>query len=408
MAGKPLSGVRVVEAAQFTFVPGAGAVLADWGADVIKIEHPVAGDAQRGFAMNGTRATGTAFAPIMEHANRGKRSIGLALDTAAGREVLDEIVRRSDVFTTNYLPGARARLRLDVADIHDVNRDIIYVRGTAVGARGPEAAKGGYDQGAFWCRGGGSAGVTPAELPGMLGQPGPAFGDSIGALAIAAGICAALVGRAAGNGGEVVDVSLLGLAAWANGLSVDTALLTGQPWSAPPLGSGFVPSNPMATMYRTADGRWIQLSMLQPGRYWSDFCVRIDRPELSDDARFATAEALLANAGAARDCITASIEQHTLAEWRLRLETFEGQWEVVQNSLEVGNDPQLIANGYIAEVEDSEGATQRLVTAPVQFDEMPAQLRRSPSFAEHSHEIMVELGFDEDEIVQLQIDGVVA
>jgi crotonobetainyl-CoA:carnitine CoA-transferase CaiB-like acyl-CoA transferase len=406
MTTKPLEGIRVVEAAQFTFVPGAGAILAEWGATVIKIEHPVTGDPQRGFAVDGTSATGTSFAPIMEHANSGKRSIGLALDRPEGLDVLYRLVRASDVFSTNYLPSARRRLRIDVEDIQAQNPDIVYARGSALGVRGAEAHKGGYDQGAFWCRGGSSAGVTPAGLGGMLGQPGPAFGDSLGAIAIAGGVCAALLGRGRG-GGSVVDVSLLGLGAWANGLSVASALLTGKSSSPPAVGAGFVPGNPLAGMYETSDGRWIQLSMLQPGRYWASLCDVLERADLRADPRFAEVGALLANAADATRQLRGEFASRPLAEWRARLASFDGQWEVVQSSYEVGTDPQLVANGNVAHVLDAGGESHELITSPVQFDETPAELVRSPTFAEHGHEILRELGLDDDAILELQLAGVV-
>src|SRR5271168_4400786 len=139
---RPLDGVRVLEVAQFTFVPSAGAVLADWGAEVVKIEHPVTGDAQRGLVkVLGAAASkpGSSFAPIMEAPNRGKRSVGLALDNAEGRPVLEELIRRSDVFLTNYLPGARAKLNIDTDEVRRINPDIVYVAGSGFGMEGPDA-----------------------------------------------------------------------------------------------------------------------------------------------------------------------------------------------------------------------------------------------------------------------------
>src|SRR5258708_8396932 len=139
MPSRPMDGVRIVEVAQFTFVPASGAVLADWGADVIKVEHAVTGDAQRGFAYLGPVAAGGRFAPLMEHPNTGKRSIGLALAKPEALDVLYRIVRRSDVFVTNFLPDARARLKIDVEHIRDVNPAIIYVRAPALAPRRPQA-----------------------------------------------------------------------------------------------------------------------------------------------------------------------------------------------------------------------------------------------------------------------------
>src|SRR6516164_9946441 len=148
-----MKGVKMVEVAQFTFTPSAGAVLADWGADVVKVEHAATGDAQRGMGgLSGWREG--EFHPVIEHPNRGKRSIGLALEHAEALEVLYDLARTSDVFLTNFLPDARARLHIDLDDLRAVNRQIVYVRGTAFGPRGAEASLGGYDATAFWARAG--------------------------------------------------------------------------------------------------------------------------------------------------------------------------------------------------------------------------------------------------------------
>src|SRR5688572_25146362 len=147
-----MTGVRMVEVAQFTFTPSAGAVLADWGADVIKIEHAVTGDAQRGITIGTGGAAAGSFQPLMEHPNRGKRSMGLALEVPSGYDVLMELVRDADVFTTNFLPSARRRLRLDVDDIRRANPNVIYVRGSGHGQRGAEADRPGYDGSTYWSR----------------------------------------------------------------------------------------------------------------------------------------------------------------------------------------------------------------------------------------------------------------
>ena len=407
MPAKPMLGVRVVEVAQFTYVPASGAVLADWGAEVIKVEHAVSGDAQRGFAYLGNVAAGGNFAPLMEHPNRGKRSIGLALENPEALAVLHDIVRHSDVFVTNFLPDARARLRIDVDDIRAINPDIIYVRGSALGARGPEAGKGGYDQATFWCRGGSAAGIVPSDVDGVLGMPGPAYGDSIGGMTIAGGIAAALYARQQTGEPSIVDVSLLAVGAWANGLAVDLSLLTGNAWQAPPLTTTGVPTNPLVGQYRTADGRFICLSMLQPGRYWPDFCAHIDLPELASDERFDTTEKLMANTAQAQPIIAKAIGERPLRHWIERFATLAGQWAAVQDSVEVGRDEQLRANGMIAELVDVDGVRREMVTAPVQFDETPATLRRAPQFAEHTDELLRELGRDDEAILALKLNGAV-
>ena len=406
MPARPMEGVRVVEVAQFTYVPAAGAVLADWGAEVVKVEHAVTGDAQRGFTHLGPVAAGGSFAPLMEHPNRGKRSIGLALEQSEAREVLYDIVRRSDVFVTNFLPDARARLAIDVDDIRRVNPDIIYVRGTALGARGPEADKGGYDQPTFWCRAGSAAGITAPELDGMLGMPGPAYGDSIGGITIAGGISAALFARERTGETSVVDVSLLSAGAWANALAIDLSLRSGAPWRGrPPESGGGAVRNPLVGFFRTEDGRYLNLNMMQPGRYWADFCKHIDRPDLISDPRFATAQELTRQAEVAAALIADVIASRPFAEWIERFRTLEGQWAPIQDSVEAGQDVQLRANGYIAQVVDVDGNVAELVTAPVQFDEAPATPIRGPKFAEHTEEILKELGRSDEAILALRLAG---
>ena len=408
MVYRPMEGVRVVEVAQYTFVPLAGAVLAEWGAEVIKVEHAVTGDAQRGLTNLGAVSAVGRFAPIMEHPNHGKRSVGLALEHPEALEVLYDLVRGSDVFLTNFLPAARARLHIDVADIRKVNPRIIYVRGSALGTKGPQREKGGYDSITYWCRGGSAQGVTPANVDGMLGMPAPAYGDSIGGMTIAGGISAALYARERTGEPSVVDVSLLSVGAFANALAVDTSLLNGDPWRAADVGGSYgAPTNPLAGIYKTADSRWVALTMLQPGRYWEDFCRHLGREDLVSDERFDSTEKVIANAPLASDIIAAEIGSRPLAEWLERFRTMEGPWEPVQNSLEVGEDDQLRANGFIAEVTDVDGKKRRLVAAPVQFDELPSELDRAPQFAEHTDEILREIGRSEDRIIQLKLAGAV-
>jgi crotonobetainyl-CoA:carnitine CoA-transferase CaiB-like acyl-CoA transferase len=404
-----MEGVRVVEVAQYTFVPAAGAVLADWGAEVIKVEHAVTGDHQRGLVKLGIVSAVGAFAPIMEHPNRSKRSIGLALELPEGLEILHDLIRWADVFTTNFLPEARARLKIDVDDVRAVNPKIIYARGSALGTKGPGRLKGGYDQSTYWCRGGSSASVTPSDLvaDGVCGMPAPAYGDSIGAMHIAGGIAAALFARERTGEASVVDVSLLSTGAWANALAIDLSMITDEPWAAPPIAEAGAPTNALSRRYKTSDGRWIQLSMLQAWRYWADFCAHIGRPDLVADERFGSAENLTTNADAAADQIAAQIATATLEEWTKRLDSMEGPWDPVQNSLEVGNDEQLVLNGFVADVVDVDGNPRKLVTAPVQFDETPATPTRGPQFAEHTDEILAELGLDQDRIIELKIAGAV-
>ena len=190
-----MKGIRVLEVAQFTFVPAAGAILADWGADVIKIEHPERGDTQRGFINLGSVKLDKDRNALMEHPNRGKRSVGLDITNPEGMALLYEIAKTADVFLTNYRPSQRQKYGFDIEHIRGANPNIIYARGSAYGDKGPERDVGGFDGTAFWSRGGIGHAMTPPELDGPLSQGIPAFGDSIGGMNLAGGISAALLHR---------------------------------------------------------------------------------------------------------------------------------------------------------------------------------------------------------------------
>ncbi|WP_189262146.1 CaiB/BaiF CoA transferase family protein [Streptomyces fuscichromogenes] len=404
-----MEGVRVLEVAQFTFVPSAGAVLADWGADVIKIEHAEKGDAQRGLVRalgQDVVSRGSSFAPIMDGPNRGKRSIGLSLEKPESKRVLHELIRSSDVFLTNFLPGARARLGIDLEDVRAVNPDIIYTVGTSFAHSGPEADKGGYDGTAFWARAGTADSVTPPGSDWVIPQPAGAYGDNIGGMTIAGGIAAALFARDRTGTAPTVDISLLGVGAWAIQLNVNLALMAGGPLPKPDPRIGN-PSNPLSGLYRTADDRWLSLVMLQPGRYWADFCVKTGRPELAHDPRFDSAEKLMANAGEAAALVAEILASRTKDEWVAAFADIEGQWAVVQNTYEVGHDPALRELGQIADVVDADGITRQLIANPVQFNREAPRLTRGPLFAEHTDEILRELGLTDDELLELKIAGAV-
>ncbi|MDG4669124.1 CoA transferase [Mycobacterium sp. 236(2023)] len=403
----PMSGVRVLEVAQWTFVPAAGAVMADWGADVIKIEHPQTGDSQRGLRQLGHITVEGDRNPVMEHANRGKRSVALDMSTPDGHELLMEIARSSDVFLTNFLPDARKKLRIDVDDVRAENPDIIYARGSAYGPLGPDAGKGGYDMTGFWSRAAGALGSTPCDLDGVVPQPGPAYGDSIGGMTIAGGIAAALFERERTGTARVVDISLLGVGVWASGVAINAALASGTPWQTNPSGANVTPNNPLVGFYRTSDGRFLGVSMLQGFRYFAEFCRRIGVPELATDERFASHALLAANAPAAIEVLRVTLGARPLEHWRTVLDGFDGQWAPVQNTAEVAIDPQVRANGNVVAVEQG-GQTFDLVASPVLYDETPLSLNPMPEFASHTEELILELGGDWDRILALKESGAIA
>jgi crotonobetainyl-CoA:carnitine CoA-transferase CaiB-like acyl-CoA transferase len=401
-----MQGVRILEVAEHTFVPAASALLADWGAEVVKIEHVERGDAMRGLASSGIAMLGGKVHVLLEHSNRGKQSLALDLTSEEGLDILYRLAATADVFLTNKLPSVRSKLKIDVDDIRAHNPRIIYVRGTGHGERGPDADRGSYDSLAYWCRAGIAMGVKQPDAATMPPPPAPAFGDSIGAMTIAGGIMGALFHRERTGEATTVDVSLLGVGMWSMGAALALSLQLGVPWG--PLPAGSSTGNPLVTNYTTKDGGWLSFSCLQAGKYWPEMCTIIERPELATDARFADAAAIRENAAAATDLLREIFTERTTEEWRERLAGFSGQWTVVQHTLEAAADPQTIANGYIQECATSDGSPFKLATAPVQYDEEAPVPRRAPEFNEHGDAILGELGIDWDTIVDLKVRGVVA
>jgi crotonobetainyl-CoA:carnitine CoA-transferase CaiB-like acyl-CoA transferase len=401
-----MEGVRILEVAEHTFVPAASALLADWGAEIIKIEHVERGDAMRGLASTGVAVVPDDVHVLLEHSNRGKRSLALDLKSAEGLDILYKLATTSDVFLTNKLPSVRKKLKVDVEDIRAHNPRIIYVRGTGQGERGPDADKGSYDSLAFWARAGVAVGAKRPEYDLVPVPPAPGFGDSIGAMTIAGGIMGALFHRERTGAATVVDVSLLGTGLWAMGQAVALSLLLDKPLAPPPVKA---PSrNPLARNYTTKDGRVLAFTCLQAGKYWPELCETIGRPELASDPRFADHSSLSTNSLAATEILNDVFASATLDEWRERLADFTGQWAVVQDTLEAAADPQTVANGYVQACRSAEGVPFRLVAAPVQFDGDPAIPDRAPEFNEHGDAILADLGIDWDTIVDLKVRGVVA
>ena len=398
-----LSGIRVIELAAWTFVPAAGAVLADWGADVIKVEHPETGDPQRGLISSGLVTAAGGVNHFIEQPNRNKRSIGLDTSTPEGLELLMKLVETADVFLTNLLPDSRQRMGVDVEQIRARNPAIIYARGHGYGARGDLRAQGGYDLAAYWARGG----IGEAYRDGDGSYPPlqrSAFGDSYGGLAIAAGVAAALVKRERTKEPSIVDVSLLGAAIWQLGPDIVGAGITGQ--DIPKFSLEEMP-NPVANMYKTRDDRFIAFVLLQADRFWSEFCTRLGRPDLIDDTRFASAPVRFGNRV---DCIAElrrTFASEDLSHWEKAFEDFEGVWDVMRTAREVHDDPQVIANGYLPRVTDAKGNEFALAASPVQFDETEVSLTRAPGHGEHTDALLEELGFTEDEIIDFKINSVV-
>jgi len=400
---KVLDGVRLIEAAEWFFVPGAGTVLADWGADVIKIEHPTRGDPLRGLISSGLIPGAKGHNFFVENGSRNKRSLGLDLGTDRGREVLYKLVETSDIFLTSFLPAARRRLKIDYDDLKKINPKIIYAKGSGQGPKGPEAERGGFDAGSFWSRG---------SVAHMLSEPGKqpimqraAFGDTIGATFIAGGIAAALYHREKTGQGTVIDVSLLGTAVWLMAPDILAALQLGHDL---PHNDRTRAPNPIMNTYLCKDGKWLMLMMLTPMRHWEEFCKAIEREDL-----FTEFPLMKWVDEAARFELVKILGEHfatrTREAWIERLLQYDTIHAPVQTPTEIRSDPQVIANGYLVDYVHPTHGPFKVACSPVQFNGDPTDVRRvAPDTGQDSEEILLELGLSWDDIGALKSEKVIS
>ncbi len=397
-------GVRVVELAQWVFVPVAGALMADWGAEVIKVEHPHGGDGYRGLALPGAGTSSVNYA--MEMANRNKSSVAIDLKAEEGRTILLQLIEQADVFLTNFLPSVLDRLGLGVDALRAVNPRLIYARGHGYGVRGDDADTPAYDSTSFWARGAIEETIAPEGLVEPIPQRG-ALGDRYAGTQLAFGIAGALFRRERTGEGSVVDVSLLGTALWMIGSDV-LSQMQGAYRQSPPLGRPRTSlPNPLAANYKCADGRWLMICCLQPDRYWADLCTLLDRADLLSDERFDSMHDRGLNSAALVTELEAAFASRPLAHWREPLNAARVPWGPYQRIDELMNDPAVIANGYIGTATRADGSTFPLPAGAVQFDEQPAALHASPDLGENTDDVLQSLGYSWDDVVALKMKGVV-
>ncbi|HKY93638.1 MAG TPA: CoA transferase [Nevskiaceae bacterium] len=401
---RPLEGIKVVEVSMWGYVPSAGAVLADWGADVVKIESP-SGDPMRGLTYSGIKPGTKGLTLMWEIFNRGKRGIVLDLTVPGADELVYRLTAQADVFLTSLLPAARRKLKIDVEDIRSRNPRIVYAVGSGQGAHGEDAEKGGYDAISFWARSGIASAATPDGHPFPVAMPAGAFGDALSGALLAGGIGAALAQRGRTGQGCVVDGALLATGMWALQPNIVAAHLAEIP-EVPRLGRYAIP-NPLVNTYPTSDGRFVSLCMLQGQRFWPGLCRAIGREDLVSDPRFDTDANRAANIRDCVDTLSSVFATRTLAEWKAVLATQEGQWDVVQRAGELVEDPQAVANGYTQEVDYGDGRRIRMVSAPIQFDRAPGMLRPAPAHGAHTDEVLMALGMDMDQIIEAKAAGIV-
>jgi crotonobetainyl-CoA:carnitine CoA-transferase CaiB-like acyl-CoA transferase len=389
----PFDGVRVIELAQWVFAPTAGMLLADWGADVIRIEPP-SGDPYGGLATQSIGTdSGGGLNLSLALVNRGKRSVALDLGTEPARSALDDILASADVFITSLRAGALTRLGLDPAVLIERYPRLVYARASGYGTKGPDAEQPGFDASAFWARGGLAHALTPPECEQPVAQRG-AMGDRNAGMALAFGIAGALVKQGRTGRGSLVDASLLATAMW----TLSSDLLSALKGIPPAAVSRRV--NALFGTYATRDGRHIQLALLQADRYWPDLCQALDRTDLIADPRFCD---IAARKQHLDDCVNeleGEFARRTLPEWKRIFAEFDFPWAPVQTVEELLGDPQVLENRYIGDVSTSD-PPYRLPAVPLQFDEKPPDLRRAPEVGEHTEEVLLELGWTWERLAEL-------
>jgi crotonobetainyl-CoA:carnitine CoA-transferase CaiB-like acyl-CoA transferase len=393
MNNQMFAGVRVVELAQFVFVPAATAVLADLGAEVIHVEA-ITGDPYRTMQINDGRQTKSANLS-MEQNNRGKKSVAINVKTKEGREILLQLIETADVFLTSVRPAALKRLSLGLEVIRARNPRIIYAHGNGLGFAGDEADRAGYDASCFWARGGFAYALTPAGHVPI--RPRAALGDHAGAMNIAFGIAAALFNREKTGEAASIEVSLLSSAMWI--LSADVCLSQAVSEDVYNIAmSERLYAQKRA--YKTLDGRYVQLMFLDPVRYWPSLCERVGRPDLISDLRFANAASRDLNGAELITELDDAFAMRTLGEWRAAFDGWDAPWEVVQTIKEVATDPQGIANHYQYPVKVADGTVIAVVAGPVSFNgsAVPVDPRCSPALGEHTAEILRDIGICDADI----------
>ena len=399
-----MNGVRVIEVAGYVSAPTAGAILADWGADVLKIEHPVYGDPYR--ALRSGYIDAGRPNPMLELPNRGKRSVGVDLATDEGRALIYRLVESADVFLTSFMTDALDRLQIDYESLRKINPKIVFARSSGYGFRGPDANMPGFDGAAAWARAGLMHRLTdytsadPAEMPGSVG-------DLTGALALAAGIAAGLFQRERTGEGTQVDIALFHMGIWLMSQTVGAALVGIDPDArrTPRLS----PPNPLVNTYRTSDDRWLFFNLLQADRHWADFCNHVGVAELIDDPRFANIDVRTNNSAELVKILDKVFGSHPLRYWREQLETLDAVWSAAQTTVEVAADRQAFEAGFFSDVTANDGSHFLAPASPVQFGgEALGELRAMPELAQHTEEVLLEFGLSWDELVHLKDVGAIS
>lgn len=382
-----LEGLKVVELATYIAAPGAGGILADWGAEVVKIESP-AGDPMRRFFESLT--DGAQGNPVFELDNRGKRSIVLDIAKPEGLEAALKLIAEADIFLTNVRAPALKRAGLDFDSLHAQFPKLIYAIVTGYGLQGPDAEKPGFDIAAFWSRAGVAALTAPKGAEPFPIRTG--MGDHTCTLATVSAILAAVVERGRTGHGRLVETSLLRSGVYAIGTDVAIQLRLGKIASTRPRAQAV---NPLSNFFQTGDGRWICLVPRDGGSDWPAIAAAAGRPDLAQDVRFAKGRERRVNGADLVGALDEAFAAMSYAEAAERLDAADVVWAPVQTLGELVKDPQAEAAGCFVDTPDGAGGVYRAPAAPARFpgaDDGPKG--PAPSFGQHTRQILAELGFD--------------
>jgi crotonobetainyl-CoA:carnitine CoA-transferase CaiB-like acyl-CoA transferase len=395
-----LDGLKVIELATYIAAPGAGGILADWGADVIKVEAPE-GDPIR--AMFETVAANVVGNPVFDMDNRGKRGIVLDIRKPEGREALLRLVREADIFLTNTRPGALKRARLDWDSLKDENPRLIYASVTGYGLEGAEVDRPGFDIAAFWAR----AGV--AHLTTVKGhEPFPirtGMGDHITSLATVSAILAAVVERSRTGVGRLVETSLIRTGVYSVASDMAIQLRFGRIASTRPRKGAM---DPIANFFRTADGRWLGIVPRRGGKDWTDLVRALGRPELAGDPRYASARSRRENAEPLVEALDEAFAALSFEAAAQALDDNDFVWSPVQTAAEVTADPQAQAAGCFVQVPDGADG-YRAPASPARFPGSELEPRGpAPTIGQHTGAVLAEAGFSAEEIAALRASGAAA